>query len=141
VGVLVATGNWAMVLAILGACGVTSVGTILGSATGVSGDMDLVMRMFVGGTSLSTLGAGCTLGIYGCCGSSVSSASAVSVCVMRWMSLKSWDVSMFSIPLMALAQSASACMSLSCGVTVGLVMSLCWNCTVSLNLSLVVSLM
>ena len=91
----------------------------------MSGDMDLVMRMFVDGVSLSTLGAGCTLGIAGCCGLSESSVPSVSDCVMRCMSRKTWDVSMFSIPLMALAQSASACISLSCGVTVGLVMSLC----------------
>jgi len=141
VGVLVATGNWAVVVTFLGArCG-PGVGTTLGAAVGTSVDMDLVMRMFGGGVSLSTLGAGCTLGIAGCCGMSASLSPSVSDCVMRCMSRKSWDVSMFSIPLMALAQSASACISLSCGVTVGLVMCLCWNCTVSLNLSLFVSLM
>ena len=90
-----ATGNWAVVLVILGAGVGSGVGTILGAVAGISGDMDLVMRIFVGGVSVSTLGAGCTLGIVGCCGLSESSASSVSVCVMRWMSLKSWDVSMF----------------------------------------------
>ena len=94
VGVFVATGNWAVVLVFLGAgCG-SGVGTTLRAAVGMSWDIDLVMRMFVGGVSLSTLGADCTLGTADYCGSSVSSSSAVSVCVMRWMSLKSWDVSM-----------------------------------------------
>jgi len=95
-GVLVAMGNWAVVLTILGAGSGAGVGTTLKAGVcivGVSWDIDLVMCMFVGGLSLSTLGAGCTLGIAGCCGSSVSSVSAVSVCEMSWMSLKSWDVS------------------------------------------------
>ena len=76
VGVLVATGNWAVVLTFLGACCGPGVGTTLGAAVGTSVDMDLVIRMFGGGVSLSTLGAGCTLGIAGCCGLSESSASS-----------------------------------------------------------------
>ena len=94
-GVLVVTGKCAVVLVILGACGGACVGITLGVVAGISGDMDLVMRMLLGGVSASTLGAGCTLGIAGCWVLSESSASAVSVCVMRWISRKSWDVSMF----------------------------------------------
>ena len=45
------------------------------------------------------------------------------------------------MPLRDEAQSAMACMSLSAGVTVGFVMCLCWNTTVSLSLSLRVDLM
>ena len=68
VGVFVATGNWAIVLTNLGACDGAGVDTTLRAAAGMSGDMDLVMRIFMGGVSVSTLGAGCTLGIAGCCG-------------------------------------------------------------------------
>jgi len=92
VGVLVAAGNWAVVGIILGAGGGAGMGTTLRVGicnAGVSWAIDLVMRMFVGGVSLSTLGAGCTLGNAGCCGLSVSSLSAVSICEMRWMSRRS----------------------------------------------------
>ena len=92
-GVLVATGKWAVVLTFLGACCGSGVGTTLGAAVGTSVDMDLVIRMSGGGVSLSTLGAGCTLGIAGCCGMSASLSPSVSDCVMRCMSRKSWDVS------------------------------------------------
>ena len=45
------------------------------------------------------------------------------------------------MPLMALTQSAKACITLSACVIEGLVMRLCWNCTVSDRHSLLVCLM
>ena len=45
------------------------------------------------------------------------------------------------IPCIAFTHSANACITLSAWVMVGLVMCLCWNCTVSESRSLLVSLM
>jgi hypothetical protein len=45
------------------------------------------------------------------------------------------------IPLMASCQLVMAFISLSAGVRLGLVIDLCWNGTVSVNLSLLVVLM
>ena len=68
VGVLVAIGSWVVVGIILGAGGGAGMRTTLRvgvSTVGVSWSIDLAMCMFVAGVSLSTLGAGCTLGIAG----------------------------------------------------------------------------
>ena len=120
-------------------------GTTLGAGAGGHGwllAMDLVMRMSFGMLVGSTLGTGCTLGSGGVWGSLLLVSLVWSkLSAMRWMSLMSWSWSIFLMPLIALAQSANAIMILSCGVTLGLVIFLCWNCTVSLNLSLLVSLM
>ena len=95
-------------------------------------DMERVIHMLDRIDSLlCTLGAGCTLGR--------DCKLVVSLCSSTWsfemcsMSQTFRDVSMCLMPLMALAQSDSARMILSCGVIVGFVIFLCWNCIVSLS--------
>ena len=122
-----ATGNCAVVVG----AGAGLAGSTLGSGVGTTGlsfPMDFVMRILVGMLFVSTLRAGCTLGTDDdCMLLSLSMLTAGSVCVMRWRSHRSCDVSMCLIPLTAFAQSVIACMILSCGVMEGLVMFLCWN--------------
>ena len=122
-----ATGNCAVVVG----AGAGLAGSTLGSGVGttkLSYPMERVMRILVGMLFVSTLGAGCTRGTAdGVKFLSLSVASAGIVCVMRWRSRRSCDVSICWIPLTAFAQSAIACMILSCGVMEGLVMFLCWN--------------
>ena len=65
-----------------------------------------------------------------------------SVCWMSWCSsLYSWLDLLLIMPFSASLQLASACIILSAGVMVGLVMCLCLNWIVSVNRSLLVSLM
>ena len=136
------TGNCAVVGCTLGVGACT-----LGAEVGVIGApmlaMDLVVCMSAGAMGLSTLGAGCVsgAGVWSGVTLFVSFGALQILSASRCMSRMSCSASMLSMPLMALAQSASAFMILSCGVTLGFVIRLCWNCTVSLNRSLLVSLM
>jgi len=109
---------------------------------GVSCTIDIVM--LIGGADglCSALEAGCIIRTADVLlGLSVSTLLGSCTCVRHCMSLRSCYVPIYLRPLTALAQLASVCMSLSCDVTVGFMVSLCYNWTVSLNRSLLVSLM
>ena len=67
---------------------------------------------------------------------------AVVVSMIRWRSWAACEfLALLVMPCSALTQSANACITLSAWVMVGLVMRLCWKCTVSDSRSLLVVFM
>ena len=114
----------------IGRCAV--VGTTLGTgavpALVLVLAIDRVTRISSGMVLVSTLGTDCTLGDGCISGSGVEvSLALLIVSDIRCRLRSSCVASNVVMPLINVAQSASAAMSLSCGVTVGLVMFLCWN--------------
>jgi hypothetical protein len=99
------------------------------------------------GSAAGTLGSAaccgtssCLLGSSHCRGCLISVALVASTILCRSFASGD-DLSCPDSPLMALTHSASASITLSACVMVGLVIRLCWNCTVSDNRSLLVCLM
>ena len=142
----------ASAILLIGACGsIVGVGT-LGSGVVIFGSqLDHCHNGGTLGSAACTLGSAAgTLGSVACCGTSIGSSNRrgclISVALVASTILcRSFasgdDLSCPVNPLMALAHSASASITLSACVMVGLVMRLCWNCTVSDNRSLLVCLM
>ena len=103
-------------------------GTIFGAVIGGFGNyctMNLVIHIVGNTGSVSTLGAGCTLGTDGVTSQSSSDVLQLQDTFLCYVSLMSHDVSICSRPLMALAQSARACINLSRDTMVGFVVYLC----------------
>ncbi len=120
----------------------------------------LMSSVWVAGTlgSACTLGACGMLGVYTlgtCCMLGVAEGVAtflkrsgcactwaVVASMIRWRSCAACEfLVLLVMPCSALTQSANVCITLSAWVMVGLVMRLCWNCTMLDSRSLLVCLM
>ena len=115
------------ILFIVGCCSAVGLGT-LGSGAGTLGS-----AACIGNSSF-------LIGSSHCRGCLISVALVASTILCRSFASGD-DFSCPVNPLMALTHSASANITLSACVMVGLVMRLCWNCTVSDNRSLLVCFM
>lgn len=121
----------------------------LGCAVGTLGCAAVTLGIATGtlGSAACRLDTGCWFSIVSClrdsshrCGCLSNVALVAST--IRCKSFASGDVLFCPVnPLMALTHSASANITLSACVMVGLVIRLCWNCTVSDSRSLLVCLM